>query len=178
MEVGNVSAQLFVKQLPINQNAAYTGCKQDFNTEYLTTCVNNEQSDIAIEGAFQQQLSLSETYKSPYIFDAIKNQYISKTMEGQNDTGKVEMYPQPTPEVSSQPPMDFLKVKESFGSNPTLSVPFLFTALGMIIISIVCLIFAYFDIASIKYIDHLKLAGGFTGLIGLFFLILFGAYSV
>jgi len=122
MEIGNVSYQLFSKQLPADQNAAYVGCKEDFNTPYLTTCVDNQKSDIAIEDAFQKQLSMGEYYKSPYVFDAIKKEYIEPTMEHQHSTGQVEGIPKQPKEVSSQPPnvtvgpMDFLKLKERFGS--------------------------------------------------------------
>ena len=67
----NISAQLFVKVLPSPSTANYNGCKQDFRSPYLTTCVNNVDSDTAIENAFQQQLNLTEYYKSPAVFNTI-----------------------------------------------------------------------------------------------------------
>ena len=143
MEIGNVSAQLFNTQLPPDQNAAYTGCKEDFNTPYLTTCVDNQQSDISIEQAFQKQLSLSEAYKSPVVFQAVKDNYISKTMDHSRSTGEVQMFPQPPDEVSSQPPnvkLDFLKLKEKFGEMDGKDIGMvvggsIMTLIGIIIIS-------------------------------------------
>ena len=120
----NISAQLFVKELPTSSQANFNGCKQDFSSPYLTTCVNNVSSDRAVEDAFQKQLSLSEYYKSPYVFDTIKREYMSKTMDSSYETQEVDLGPQPiTGETGSQPPdvVDFVKtgndtVKESFGS--------------------------------------------------------------
>jgi hypothetical protein len=123
----NISAQLFAKELvPLTQKATYTGCETDFTSPYLTTCVNNESSDIAVENAFQKQLDLSEYYKSPFVYLTMKRDYMSKTMGNENDTGEVkDDYPS-LPEVSSTPPIvpvgsrDFIQkmVKEGFGSNP------------------------------------------------------------
>lgn len=121
----NISAQLFVKELPNAQRADYTGCQQDFNSPYLTTCVNNVSSDVAVENAFQKQLSLSEYYKSPGVFNTIKNDYMEKTVEGHFETEKVDLNPPRVPQVSSAPlklpvgPRDFIQngIKESFGSS-------------------------------------------------------------
>jgi len=122
----NISAQLFSKELiPLTGRATYTGCETDFTTPYLTTCVNNESSDIAVENAFQKQLDLSEYYKSPFVFETMKRDYMSKTMDHEHDTGKVkDDYPS-LAEVSSTPavipvgPTDFLqnRIKEGFGNN-------------------------------------------------------------
>jgi len=122
----NISAQLFSKELiPLTGRATYTGCETDFTTPYLTTCVNNESSDIAVENAFQKQLNLSEYYKSPYVFDTMKRDYMSKTMDHEHDTGNVVIDNGTLPEVSSTPavlpvgPTDFLqnRIKEGFGNN-------------------------------------------------------------
>lgn len=86
----NISAQLFVKELPPSNRADYTGCKQDFKIDKFTTCVEDIPSDVAVENAFQKQLSLSEYYKSPYVFDTIKRDYMSKTMDGHFETQEVE----------------------------------------------------------------------------------------
>lgn len=123
----NISAQLFVKELPAAQRADYTGCKQDFNSPYLTTCVNNVDSDVAVENAFQKQLSLSEYYKSPDVFNTIKQDYMDKTVERHFETEEVNLDPPRVPQVSSAKlnatvgPRDFIQngIKESFGSMHT-----------------------------------------------------------
>jgi len=89
----NISAQLFVKELPAANRADFTGCKQDFSSPLFTTCNNTIDSDNAVENAFQQQLNLSEYYKSPYVFDTLKNDYMSKTMESHFETEPVYMGP-------------------------------------------------------------------------------------
>jgi hypothetical protein len=123
----NISAQLFVKELPSSQRANYTGCQQDFKSPYLTTCINNVSSDIDVEDAFQKQLNLSEYYKSPEVFNTIKNNYMEKTMEGHFETKVVDLDPSRVPQVSSAPlkipvgPRDFIQngIKETFGSTST-----------------------------------------------------------
>jgi hypothetical protein len=116
----NISAQLFVKELPAASTANFNGCKQDFRSPYLTTCVNNVDSDKQIEEAFQKQLSLTEYYKSPYVFDTIKRDYMSQTMDGKYETQEVNLEPVPqTGKTGSEPntAKDFVKTgKESFGS--------------------------------------------------------------
>ena len=116
----NISAQLFVKELPTTSTANFNGCKQDFRSPYLTTCVNEIDSDKLIEDAFQKQLSLTEYYKSPYVFDTLKRDYMSKTIEGKFETEQVNLEPQPiTGETGAEPntAKDFVKTgKESFGS--------------------------------------------------------------
>ena len=77
----NISAQLFVKELPAANRADFNGCKQDFNSIHFTTCVDTTQSDNAVENAFQQQLNLSEYYKSPQVFNTLKQNYMEKTMD-------------------------------------------------------------------------------------------------
>lgn len=62
MESQSVSAQLYFKQLS-NQKG-------------------DPESDKSIEEAFQKQLDLSEYYKSKYVFDTMKRDYMDKTMEG------------------------------------------------------------------------------------------------
>ena len=134
----NISAQLFVKELPAANRADFTGCQQDFNSPEFTTCVNNVNSDTAVENAFQSQLSLSEYYKSPQVFNTIKNNYMKQTMEGHFETEEVNLNPDlqtMPPEVSSAPtvipvgPRDFIQggikktfesfgqMKESFGNS-------------------------------------------------------------
>ena len=118
----NISAQLFVKELPAANRADFTGCKQDFDSPNFTTCVNNVDSDVAVENAFQSQLSLSEYYKSPQVFNTIKNNYMSQTIEGHFETEQVNLTPQRSmpPEVSSATMNADLKTvfkgKESFGN--------------------------------------------------------------
>jgi len=88
METQNISAQLFVKQLPQAQLASFDGAKTDYNTNYLNTSVNYPESDRNIEDAFQKQLDLSDYYKSVQVFDTMKK--IFDTNEGNfNTTTKV-----------------------------------------------------------------------------------------
>lgn len=100
----NIGAQLFVKELPPSQKASYYGCQQnDFNNKNMTTCVNYPDSDVAIETAFQKQLNLSEFYKSPYVFETIKTDYMNKTM-GNEPVAQVNTSPEvsPPPQVLQQ----------------------------------------------------------------------------
>jgi hypothetical protein len=84
METQNISAQLFVKQLPQAQLASFDGAKTDYNTNYLNTSVNYPESDRNIEDAFQKQLDLSEYYKSVQVFDKMKQ--VFDTNEGTFNT--------------------------------------------------------------------------------------------
>ena len=121
----NISAQLFVKELP--ERAIFTGCQQDFNTPYLTTCVNNVESGREVENAFQSQLSLSEYYKSPGVFDTIKRDYMSRTMDATYETAKVDLNPEPlknnkvsTPQIDPINQLNSLPVntlKQTFGAT-------------------------------------------------------------
>ena len=107
METQNVSAQLFVKNLP-SEDIVF-GCKPDMDSFNLTTCVDPVQSDSQIENAFQKQLDLTEYYKSPGVFDAMKKMYHDQTMEAEAS--------QSTPEQTE--PVEAPKIinsKESFGS--------------------------------------------------------------
>ncbi len=122
METQNVSAQLYNKQLPSDPNAGSYNCQPAY--PYLSTCVNNTTTDAQIENAFQDQLNLSEYYKSPNVFNTIKRDFMDQTMEYEN-TPVANSKPQPEP--TSQPvkipvgPTDFLNrfIKESFGSTST-----------------------------------------------------------
>jgi hypothetical protein len=89
----NIGAQLFVKELPAAFRADFTGCKQDFNSGAFTTCVNYLESDADIENAFQKQLNLSEYYKSPEVFETLKQNYMMKTMESHFETEPVNLNP-------------------------------------------------------------------------------------
>jgi hypothetical protein len=120
METQNVSAQLYYKQLPADPASGQYGC---FKTgDFLSTCATDNDTDANIENAFQSQLILSEYYKSPMVFNTMKQDYMDKTMEGSN-----------TPQVHEQPyisqappvvtpvkipvgPRDFLS-KSNFGSS-------------------------------------------------------------
>jgi hypothetical protein len=86
METQNISVQLFNKELPVAERASYFGCKNDFTTDYLTTCVDYLKSDANIEEAFQKQLDLSDYYKSQQIFNTMKQQFADQTMEGMNSS--------------------------------------------------------------------------------------------
>jgi hypothetical protein len=125
MEAQNVSAQVYKKQLPDEFNGQF-GC---MNTDpYLSTCVKDSISDKSIEDAFQQQLDLSLYYKNKKVFDTMKNDFMSQTMEGQIDNEppqkekpKDSALPQPTPANPTVGPRDFLQNfisgKSTFGSG-------------------------------------------------------------
>ena len=120
-DVKNVSAQLYDKQLPPDTNAAYYGCKNDFNTPDLTTCVDYSKTDKQIENAFQKQLNLSEYYKNPRVFETIKEDFTDQTMEGLNYSDKTRFIHREKHGKSVKPiipvgPRDFMgNIKESFG---------------------------------------------------------------
>jgi len=132
METQNISAQLFVKQLPQAQLASFDGAKTDYNTPYLTTSVNYPESDSNIEEAFQKQLDLSDYYKSVQVFDEMKK--VFDTNEGNFNTGsttnivsdrnfkknpfKGNILPVGPRDSVFDEPIDSLvnKTKESFGS--------------------------------------------------------------
>ena len=135
MDTRNVSAQLYFKQLPEeNSSFGYPNPK------------SNVETDAQIEDAFQKQLNLSEYYKSPEVFNTIKQNFMDQTIEGQ-DAPKEEIKPQPTPPpVATKIPVgptDFLYkfIKEGFGSGSDIMgiiIMFLFFAiiLGIIVLSI------------------------------------------
>ena len=152
----NISAQLFVKELPAAQRADFNGCQQDFRSPNFTTCVEPVSSDSAVEQAFQKQLSLSEYYKSPEVFNTIKTNYMAKTMEGHFETEEVQVGPTPMtmpPEVSSTPvsvpvgPRDFIQggiknsglYTETFGAMSEIS-----TTTWIIIIAIIAFLIYYY----------------------------------
>ena len=129
METQNISAQLFVKQLPQAQLASFDGAKTDYNTNYLNTSVNYPDSDRNIEEAFQKQLDLSDYYKSSQVFEKMKQ--IFDTNEGTFNTTseilpdkelKKNPFPRPIlpvgPRDSVFEKVDSLvdKAKESFGN--------------------------------------------------------------
>lgn len=112
MDTQNVSAQLYFKQLPVDPNA------------------NEVQSDAEIENAFQKQLDLSEFYKSPEVFEAVKRDFMEQTMEGKEDPVKIKPPTQEPPSIplnTTVGPTDFLYtyIKEGFGSNSTSIIIFL-----------------------------------------------------
>ena len=102
-ETQNVSAQIFTKQLPPSEKATYYGCKNDYLTDNLTTCVNYNDSDTAIENAFQKQLSLSDYYKGRSVFETIKRDFMDQTME--KTTEETRFPPEQEPELSQAKPI-------------------------------------------------------------------------
>jgi hypothetical protein len=121
MDTQNVSAQLYFKQLPQDPAEGSYNCTNVPGG--LSTCVDSVSSDRQIEDAFQKQLDLSEYYKSPRVFDAVKRQYMDPTMENENVAKNefVDARPEPPPVATKIPvgPMDFLRryIKEGFGST-------------------------------------------------------------
>ena len=143
METQNVSAQLYFKQLPDDPSTGKFGCSE--TGDVLSTCVNDLQTDSQIENAFQSQLNLSEYYKSPFVFNSMKKDYMDKTMEGSNTPvpqevdGNVPPKPIPTPPMTTVGPRDFLnnmiQGKSTFGSTPdnTLIIFILFIIIAIIL---------------------------------------------
>jgi hypothetical protein len=138
----NVAAQLFVKELPPTGRAYFDGARQDFRSKHLTTNVDNVESDTAIENAFQKQLNLTEYYKSPYVFDTVKRDYMSKTMDAEYETEKVSLEPEPLTDRTGSQPID-LKVgtRESFGAyTPSANN----NRLNAILAAVLVVLFLYF----------------------------------
>jgi hypothetical protein len=120
MDTQNVSAQLYFKQLPSDNAEISYNCTNV--PEGLSTCVDPVSSDRQIEDAFQKQLDLSEYYKSPQVFNAVKRQYMDAIMENENSPPPpVRRNRKPPPSVPIKIPVgstDFLRnfTKEGFGS--------------------------------------------------------------
>jgi len=147
METRNVSAQLYFKQLPEDKSAASYNCQNTFPN--LSTCVNNVETDRQLENAFQKQLDLSEIYKSPTIFNKMKEEFMDQTMEAENTPKEMitsSVYPTPPPVPTKIPvgPTDFLKryIKEGFGSTGGDILLF--------VIAIVVIFIAYFLYIHLK----------------------------
>ena len=120
MDTQNVSAQLYFKQLTEDKASGNYNCKNTYPN--LSTCVNDVNTDAQIENAFQDQLDLSEIYKSPVIFNRMKQEFMDKTMEAENKpVSNLKPLPQPVsvPQNIRVGPTDFLKryTKEGFGST-------------------------------------------------------------
>ena len=144
MNTQNVSAQLYVKQLTPDPQAGLYGCDSQ-TYPYLSTCVDNVTTDSNIENAFQKQLDLSEYYKSPEVFNVMKEKYTDRTMEGEN-TAKPSL-PEPSlPEPKVAPtlipvgPTDFLKkmLKSSFGATTGMNDIF-----GILIVILIICVLIY-----------------------------------
>ena len=126
-DVKNISAQLYEKQLHPTPKAAEWGCKNEIENPHLTTCVPGRKSDAQIENAFQDQLNLSEAYKSPLIFKSMKSDFMDQTMEkGKEDFAEpIAPLPEGPPQKPMVPsgPRDYLQhllhfmglSKENFG---------------------------------------------------------------
>ena len=145
MNTQNVSAQLYVKQLTPDPQAGLYGCDSQ-TYPYLSTCVDNVTTDANIENAFQQQLDLSEYYKSPEVFNVMKEKYSDRTMEGKN-TESVNFTSLPEPKIAPTlipvGPTDFLKkmLKSSFGATSNIgstliAILVLILVIGLIIYGI------------------------------------------
>ena len=119
METQNVSAQVYFKQLPSDPGAGQFGCQD--TGDLLSTCVNDVDSDAQIENAFQSQFGLSEYYKSPGVFMAMKRDYMDQVMGAPTS----EQVPNPGLDIPGKPvptkPMirsgPRLPSKSSFGSS-------------------------------------------------------------
>jgi len=118
METQNVSAQLFVQQLKPSEKASNYGCTD--TGVNLSTCVDPIESDKLIESAFQQQLDLSEHYKSPNVFNAMKDTYTSQTMDKQPEMEQKPIFPDIKVNAEQNVTDPFLNLKqskESFGKT-------------------------------------------------------------
>ena len=122
MDTQNVSAQLYLKQLPSDPQSGSFNCGDAYPN--LSTCVNNVATDAQIENAFQDQLDLSLIYKSPEIFNKVKSQYMDKTMEAENtpvSTIKSQPIPPSVPLKKRVGSTDFLRAytREGFTNSPS-----------------------------------------------------------
>ena len=123
MDTQNVSAQLYLKQLPADPSSGSFNCSNTYPN--LSTCVDNVSTDAQIENAFQDQLDLSLIYKSPEIFKKTKEEFMDKTMESENEPVDITTYLPPPPPPPSVPikkrvgSTDFLRayIKEGFGKT-------------------------------------------------------------
>jgi hypothetical protein len=90
------------------------GCVNQ-NGEYLETCVDDSNAVYQIENAFQQQLDLSDAYKSKQIFEKMKNMFHDQTMEGINGTklSPEEVFPKVELEQGAVTPKDPLSVRDN-----------------------------------------------------------------
>jgi hypothetical protein len=132
MDTQNVSAQLYFKQLPLDNAAGSYNCTNI--PSGLSTCVDPVSSDREIETAFQQQLDLSEYYKSPQVFDAVKRQYMDQTMENKNTPTPLVRRRNNPPKVPLKLPVgptDFLRnyIKEGFGGASRIYIILLIVGL-------------------------------------------------
>jgi len=145
MDTQNVSAQLYFKQMPADKSAASYNCQDTYPN--LSTCVDNVQTDAQIENAFQEQLDLSEIYKSPEIFYKVKQDFMNKTMEAENTPTMVKPPPPQEQQIAQVPQnitvgsTDFLRkfIKEGFGKTNSYSG--LIITIVMIILFLVAFVF-------------------------------------
>ena len=147
METQNVSAQLFAKHLPSENLATSTGCKYD--PKYYTLCVDDAGSDASIENAFQQQLNLTEYYKSPQVFESMKKNFMDQTMD-YNDAPVIQPVIRPQP--ISEPmlpvgPTDYFpsEIRETFGEKKTRG-----NRNGLMFILFLILILLFYCLTNIK----------------------------
>lgn len=134
MDTQNVSAQLYLKQLPAEPSSGRFNCKDTYPD--LSTCVDDVETDAQIEKAFQEQLDLSLIYKSPQIFTRTKEEFMDKTMESENtpvETTPKKLQPPSVPLNKKVSNTDILRAytKESFSytSNCMLMVVLALVAL-------------------------------------------------
>ena len=139
MDTQNVSAQLYFKQLPAESASVNSVNYQD---TFPNLSTNSVETDAQIENAFQDQLNLSEIYKSPSIFNEVKEKFMNETMEGTPDASVIKnKQPPPPPQVPVKIPVgpeDFLRmfIKEGFGEVSGLKI---FTIIMMALV-LVCLV--------------------------------------
>ena len=138
METQNVSAQLFVQQLKPSERASSYGCTDTGSN--LSTCIDPIESGKSIENAFQQQLDLSEHYKSPTVFDEMKKAYTDQTMDKEQVLDEKPVFPdvKVIAEQSNIP----LNLKESFGSKESFGGNDVM--LVLIFIAVIVLLFLMF----------------------------------
>ncbi len=118
MDTQNVSAQLYFKQLPMDPNSGRYGCNSQ-GSQFETTCVSDIISDANIENAFQSQFGLSEYYKTPGVFNAIKNAFMDRTLGGEMDQTE---NPPMKMEINPAPPVPSQNSKSNFGDIDLFSV--------------------------------------------------------
>jgi hypothetical protein len=138
MDTQNVSAQLYMKQLPYDGAQGRYNC-EDIPGNVLSTCIDGQLSDEQIENAFQKQLNLSEYYKSPMVFETVKQDFMDRTMESQNIPTNDYIQEEPSiPSVDYNIPVgptDFLRrfTKEGFGGSSFIIIAVIVAVIAIIL---------------------------------------------
>ncbi len=123
MEVKNISAQLFQKQLPYGERM-YSEPEDTFLL----------QSDKHIENAFQKQLDLSDYYKGNTVFEEVKKNFIDQSRPSlpPSSLGAPSSHESQPPKEHKSESKPLVKSKESFGKTKKTNLIFALLILFLI----------------------------------------------